>query len=94
MNSDKKLKFERVKDMPVLKREIISYLFDYVARKPVGRWYKYQGEFKYDGKSYDLECECKYQDQMFTYRHLYISHKQVVLDVDDVLKMDLMKPLH
>lgn len=87
-------KTERIKDLPRLKAEIISYLFDHVARKLRDRWYKYKGEFHYDGKTYDLECECKWDNQMFTYRHMHISHKQVELDVNDVLEMDLSKLMH
>lgn len=90
---DSKMKFERMKDVCKLKQSIISYLFDYVARKERDRWYKYQGNFVYEGVTYDLECECKMDNQMFTYRKMIISQKQITLDVEDVLKMDLNKPL-
>ncbi len=84
-----KMKFERVKEMPLLKREIISYLFDYMCRKPRDTWYSYKGEFKYEGREYNLECECRFDNQMFTYKNLFIEHKQVIIDVNDVLEMDL-----
>lgn len=83
--TDDKMKFERIKSMPLLKREIVSYLFDFVARKPHSQWWHYKGEFKYDGREYDLECDCKYDNQMFTYKNLHISYKQVVIDVEEVL---------
>ena len=86
-----KLKFERVKDMPRLKQEIISYLFDFVARKPYGQWWKYKGEFKYEGQEYNLECDCMFDQQMFTYRNLFIEHKQVVIDIDDMVKKGLLQ---
>lgn len=89
MLSNDKTKFERVKDMPKLKAEIVRYLFDFISRKPRDQWWHYKGEFKYDGHDYDLECDCRYDNVMFTYRNLHISHKQVVIDVEDVLNMDL-----
>lgn len=79
---DDKMKFERVKSMPRLKREIISYLFDFVARKETNRWWSYKGEFIYEGTTYDLECDCKYDNQMFTYRNMHIQYKQEVIDLD------------
>lgn len=86
INDDKKIKFERTKDMPVLKKEIISHLFDYVSRRPFNEWYKYKGEFKYEGKEYNLECECKMDNQMFTYRNLFIEHKQQIIDLDQLVR--------
>lgn len=83
--SDDKMKFERINQMPKLKQEIISYLFDFIARKPQSQWWHYNGTFKFDGKEYNLECDCKFDNQMFTYKNLFIEHKQVVLDVEDVL---------
>jgi len=86
-----KLKFERVKDMPKLKQEIISYLFDFVARKPYGKWWQYKGEFKYEGNAYNLECDCMFDNQMFTYRNLFIEHQQVIIDVDDMIRKGLIQ---
>ena len=86
ITEDNKLKFERIKHMPKLKQEIISYLFDYVARKRPGDWFKYVGEFKYDGVVYNLECECRMDNQMFTYRNLFIEHKQQIIDVDQLVR--------
>lgn len=80
------LKFERVNIMPRLKQEIVGHLFDFLARKRQGDWYKFKGEFKYDGVEYIIECECKTDNQMFTYKNLFIEHKQIVIDVEDVLK--------
>lgn len=85
-----KMKFERMKELPRLKQEIISYLFDFVARKPHSQWWQYKGEFKYEGEEYNLECECKYDNQMFTYRNLFIEHKQQVIDVDDLVRKGLL----
>lgn len=80
-NSDK-MKFERKDQMCKLKKEIICYLFDEVARYPRDTWLKYKGEFKYEDKTYDLECECKRDDMMFTYKNFHIEHKRVVIDID------------
>ena len=82
-------KFERMKAIPKLKQEIISYLFDFVARKPRDQWWQYKGEFKYDGNEYDLECDCKWDNQVFTYRNMHISHKQQIIDVEDVMRLEL-----
>ncbi len=84
-NNDHKLKFERIKQMPKLKQEIISYLFDAVMRRRRDEWWHYKGEFKFEGKEYNLECDCKYDNQMFTYKNLFIEHKQIVINVEDVL---------
>jgi len=83
--NDRKLKFERIKDVCQLKKEILSYLFDYVSKKPRDTWYRYTGDFKYEGDSYNLECECRWDNVMFTYRNLFIERKQIILNVDDVL---------
>jgi hypothetical protein len=80
--NDDKMKFERVKSMPRLKREIISYLFDYIVRKGTDQWWNYKGEFIYDGTTYDLECDCRYDNQMFTYRNLHIQYKQEVINLE------------
>lgn len=76
-----KMKFERKKDMCKLKREIMVYLFDYVARKPREQWWQYKGDFLYEGRGYNLECECKLDNQMFSYRNLFIEHKQEIIDL-------------
>lgn len=88
--NDDKMKFERVKQMCPLKREIVSYLFDFVARKKDGRWWQYKGTFKYEGKEYNLECDCKYDNQLFTYKNLHIEHKQVEIDIDEMVKAGLL----
>lgn len=80
--NDDKLKFERIKEMPQLKREIISYLFNYLGRKKQGHWWHYNGEFKYEGTVYDLECDCMWDNQMFTYKNLHIQHKQIIVDAE------------
>lgn len=89
MNFGDKMKFERINQMPLLKREIIGYLFDFVGKKPRDQWWHYKGKFKYEGRTYELECDCKYDNQMFTYRNLFIEHEQVILDVSDVLNVNI-----
>lgn len=84
-------KFERIAQMPRLKAEIISYLFDFVARKDREQWWQYKGEFKYDGESYDLECQCKWDNQVFTYRNLIISRKQIEIDINDMIEQGLIQ---
>lgn len=86
INDDKKIKFERTKNMPKLKQEIISHLFDYVSKRQYDQWYKYTGEFKYEDKVYNLECECRMDNQMFTYRNLFIEHKQQIIDLDQLVR--------
>lgn len=85
-----KMKYERVKAMCPLKREIISYLFDYVSRKKEGYWWSYKGTFNYEGKEYDLECDCKCDNQVFTYRNLHIQHKQQVIDIEEMVREGLL----
>lgn len=75
------MKLERLKELPALKQDIIKYLCNFVSRKPYDHWWKYSGEFKYEGKTYNLECECKMDNEMFTYRNLHIEHKQEVIDL-------------
>lgn len=87
---ERNLKFERVKTMPRLKQEIIGHLFDFLSRKRFGDWYKFNGEFKFDGVVYNIECECKMDNQMFTYKNLYIEHKQQIIDVDQMIKEGLL----
>lgn len=84
------LTLERIKDMPRIKQEIIHYLFEQIARKPVDQWIKYKGEFAYEGVGYLLEADVRYDNTMFTYRNLIIEHKQVVLDVEDVLAGNIL----
>lgn len=86
-----KEKLERVSSMPKLKAEIIGYLFDFVTTKSRDQWWKYKGEFQYEGRDYDLECECKWDNEMFTYRNMHIGYKTIILDVEDVLNFDMRK---
>lgn len=83
-------KFERAKDMPQLKREIIKRTFDYVSRKPYNQWWKYSTTFHYDGHEYELEIEAKMDNQVFTYRHMHIAHKTIEIDIDDMIRQGLM----
>ena len=80
------MKFECIKSMPKLKAEIIRYLFDFVGRKPHNEWYQYKGQFNYEGETYELECKCKWDNQMFTYRDLFIERKQIVIDMDEMVR--------
>lgn len=89
--NDDKMKFERVKNMPRLKAEIISHLFDYISRKKHDTWWQYKGQFKYEGQTYNLECQCKYDNQLFTYKNLHIEHEQVVIDVDDMVRKGMIQ---
>lgn len=89
-DQDEKIKFERTSEMCALKKEIISYLFDYMLRKSHNQWYQYKGEFKYQGKEYNLECACKYDNQMFTYKNLFIEHKQQVIDIDEMIRKGII----
>ena len=74
----------RLKSMPKLKQELISFLFNFVSRKRRNQWYKFKGEFGYDGTSYILEAEVKMDNQMFTYKNLLIEHKQKVIDIGEL----------
>ena len=86
-----KMKFERSTDMCPLKKEIVSYLFDFVIRKQRDVWWQYKGEFKYEDETYNLECECKTDGIVFSYRNLHIEHKQVVIDIDDMIKAGVLQ---
>jgi hypothetical protein len=88
LNND--TKFERVNTMPRLKQEIIGHLFEFLSRKRQGDWYKFKGEFKYDGVEYLIECDCSMDNQMFTYKNLLIEHKQQVIEVDELVKQGLL----
>lgn len=77
--------FERIKDMPQLKREIMLRLFTFISQKLVDQWWRYSGEFKFEGKEYELECDCKYDNQMFTYKNLHIAHKTQVINIQDLV---------
>lgn len=83
INFEGKLKFERTKQMCPLKKEIISYLFNQIARRDRDRWWQYKGEFNYQGITYLLECECRWDNQVFSYRNMHIEHKQVEIDLTD-----------
>lgn len=88
---DDKMKFERSHEMCKLKKEIICYLFDHVAKKERDRWWSYKGEFKYEGETYNLECDVKYDNVMFTYKNLHIEHKQRVLDLEEMVQKGLLQ---
>jgi hypothetical protein len=89
--SDDKMKFERTSEMCQLKKEIISYLHDQMLRKERDRWWTYKGEFKYQGETYNLECDCKLDAMLFSYKNLHIEHKQVVLDIDEMIQRGLIQ---
>lgn len=76
-------KTERAKDMCQLKQAIIAKLFNWLSRKPFNQWWKYNGEFIYEGQHYDLECVCRMDRQMFEYKTIHISHKQIVIDIPE-----------
>ena len=79
---------ERIKQMPRLKQEIIGYLFTFVSGKPYDQWYRYKGTFIYQGADYVLECDCKHDRQMFTYKNFHIEYKQKVIELNDIDSID------
>jgi hypothetical protein len=89
--TDDKMKFERTRDMCNLKKEIISYLFDQITRKERDRWWTYKGEFQYEGETYNLECDCKWDNILFTYKNLHIEHKQRVIDIEEMVQRGLIQ---
>jgi hypothetical protein len=88
--TERKLNFERLHTMAPLKQEIILHLFDYMVEKKWGVWWKFNGEFRYDGRDYTLECECMMDNKMLSYRHMFIEYKQVVIDLDEMEKAGLL----
>lgn len=88
---DDKIKFERKDQMCRLKKEIVMYLFDQVGQRERDRWWAYKGEFKYEGETYNLECDCKTDGILFTYKNLHIEHKQRVLDIDEMIQKGLIQ---
>lgn len=89
--TDNKMKFERTREMCNLKKEIISYLFDQITRKERDRWWTYKGEFQYEGETYNLECDCKWDNILFTYKNLHIEHKQRVIDIEEMVARGLIQ---
>jgi hypothetical protein len=85
--TDKKMKFESIKSMAPLKREIMLKLWKFLRRKKFNEWYKYTGEFMYFRKSYVVECECRIDNHMMPpvlqYRRFLIEYKQVIIDLDE-----------
>ena len=90
VSNQDKLKFERIKDMPVIKRQIVKHLFDFLKRKRSDMWWFYNGDFKYEGRDYHLECQCRMDNVMLTFRFMHIEYKQVVIDVDAMNKNGLL----
>lgn len=78
-------KTEVLAELPQMKKEIIAYLFNEVCKLPRNddAYYKYHGDFEYEGEVYHLSCECKRDAEMFTYRNLAIEHKQKEIIIDD-----------
>ena len=89
--STDKMKFERKDQMCRLKQEIVMYLFDQISKRERDRWWSYKGEFKYEGETYNLECDVKYDNIMFTYKNLHIEHKQRVLDIEEMVQRGLIQ---
>ena len=88
--SEFNIKVDRIKEYPLIKKEIISYLFDQMSRKPYDQWYHYKGKFEYEGKRYDLECDCKLDRQIFSYKNLHIAHETEVIDVDELVRQGVI----
>lgn len=84
-------KIERAKDMCALKRGIILYLFRFIEKRPRDQWWSYKGEFEYEGTSYNLECDCMWDNKMFQYKNLHIEHKQEVIDIADMIRKGLLQ---
>ncbi len=81
-----RIKIDNLKEWPKIKQEIIGYLFEQLSRKPYDNWYSYKGKFEYEGKRYDLECECKLDRQVFSFRNLHIAHETQIIDVDQLVR--------
>lgn len=77
-------KVERFKDIAQLKKDIIRYLFAHMETKARNRWWQFKGNFVYEGMTYNLECECKWDNEVFTYRNMFIEHEQKVIDITDM----------
>ena len=85
------VKTERLREIQEIKREIILHMFEYLSRqKYYDVWYKYKGEFRYEGNEYTVECEVKMDNQMFTYKNLFIDQKQIIIDVHDMARRGLL----
>jgi len=82
---------EKMKDMPQLKQDIVVFLFDKISNLPRDKWHHFECELKYDDIVYDLSCDCSRDETMFSYRNLNISHKQIVIDVDDMMRRGLLE---
>ena len=74
-----------------LEQEIIRMIFKFLENKRNSdQWWKYKGEFNYDGKDYVLEVEARMDNHMLTYRNMFIEYKQGVIDVDDLAARGLL----
>lgn len=83
-------KIEHIKDMPMLKKKIISDLWN-VAKDATGaNWRKYRKEFTFEGRDYVFNCQYKIESikekPHLSYRNFHIEQKQIVIDVEDVLQ--------
>ena len=86
-----RIKLERMKDYPKLKQEIISYLFDWLSKNGKrDEWYKYVGKFEYEGEPYELECECRRDNEVFSYRKLHICRPTQIIDVHDMERRGML----
>jgi NADPH-dependent 2,4-dienoyl-CoA reductase/sulfur reductase-like enzyme len=84
--SEFNIKVDRIKEYPQLKKEIVAYLFSHMSRKPFDKWYHYSGKFEFEGKRYDLECDCKLDRQIFSYKNLHIAHETEIIDIHQLVK--------
>jgi hypothetical protein len=66
-------------------------IFKFLERKPNSdQWWHYKGEFNYDGKDYVLEVDARMDNQMLTYRNMFIEFKQVTIDLDEMAARGLL----
>ena len=86
---DRRGKVELPKDMPPIKRAIISKLWNYLNnRADSDMWHRYTGDFKYDGETYTVQVEVRLDNVMLTYRHMHIEHKQVIIEIPEGADVD------
>lgn len=90
------MKFEKIKEVPLLKRHILLAMWEDVKHvRDDDKWRDYKQEFKFEGKAYVFECQFKIRSIKeklhLTYRHFHIEHKQIILDIDDMVKKGLIQ---
>lgn len=82
---------ERIAEMPPIKRELVSRMYDFLKdKRNSDSWWKYKGTFVYDSREYEFECEVRLDETLLTYRKLHLAYKTIEVDVEDFERRGLL----